>query len=181
MIDLVLISQRHDGDLAGKLAANTWGGTAFSTTAGSYIGGQPVGLGVSGLIFGTGVTDSNYIGMFYNNSAIDTDVGANVVGSTAAITEALPAIVWKTGVKARLQLGTRGSVPDTRAPFASGVTWAVGDHLYLDNTQGGQWSNVSAANATISHGRVIVPPASVDDKLEAEFFDTLGAVGAVGA
>jgi hypothetical protein len=52
----------------------------------------------------------------------------------------------------------------------------MGDHMYIDATHGGQWTNVSGASKGTSHGRVIVAPASVNDTMEAIFVDTVRTI-----
>lgn len=174
MIDAVLLSQRIDGDVAGAIAPFITGpDRSVQNTTGGYVGGCPAGLAVSGFVFDSAVKDSNYVGMFYNHILVDSNVGANQVAVSVDYSKVLPTILWKTAVKVRLWKGTKGSIADVRAPFSSGVTWHVGDHMYIDQSHGGQWTNVSAAGCTTSQGRVLVPPASANDVMEAEMFLTV--------
>ena len=169
MIDVVLHSQGVDGDIGGKIVGGTEQ-SSFQTLAGNYVGGEPVGLGASGFVFGASVIDSNYIGVFYNNSLLDTNTGSNLVGNTTDLTQALAAVVHKGGFKARLFLGARHNITDARAPFSTGVTWAVGDSLFL-NSAATTWTNVASGDLRVTaQGRVILAPASATETLEAQFF-----------
>lgn len=169
MIDVVLQSQRIDGDIGGKIVGGTEQ-SAFQTLTGNYVGGEPVGLGASGFLFGATVLDANYIGVFFNNSLLDTNVGSNLVGNITDLTQALATVVHKGGFKARLFQGTRHNVADSRPPFSTGVTWAVGDSIYL-NSAGTQWTNAASGdNRSTAQGRVILAPASSTEVLEAQFF-----------
>jgi hypothetical protein len=175
MIDIVLYGgQRIDGNVGSEIAAGGDANPYQSAVGLGYVGGQPFGLGVSGIVFGTGVTDANYAGVFYNNSLIDTRNGAGDANLTSTdLSKANPVVVWKGGAaKAKLFKGTRDDVSDARAPFASGVTWAYGDNLFIRNAGGGMWTNVTGSGATLSHGKVVKPPASIDDTMIAILVDT---------
>jgi hypothetical protein len=119
MIDVAIKGQGiGDGNLGITVDTATVGTNGFQTTTGTYIGGDPVGVGTSGLVFGSQLTDIDYVGVFYNNSIIDSDVGRGYVLGTTDLTIAQPAIVpARSGVKARLFQGARQNATDSRLPF----------------------------------------------------------------
>jgi hypothetical protein len=168
MIDVVILGQRVDGDV-GALGFDTLSPThAGAVGVGNgYIGGHPAGISTGGFMCGSGVTDANYVGVFYNNALIDTNVGAQQVGTSVDMTEAEPGVVWRGGFKARLYKGRRHNVTDSHAPFTSGVTWAVGNNLYLSAT--GDWTNATSSGRTTVWGKVLEAPANEDATLEAQF------------
>jgi len=161
MMEVVNVGQRVDGDLG--LINNL--GSAFQTTTGTYIGGQPVGIGPSGLIFGTDLAASccSLLGVLYNNSLIDTRVGSQEVVLTTDLTEAKPAVVYP-GNKLKIYQGDVQE--DATAPYEN-VVYGVGDDLYISS--GGLWTNVSGAGCTQSWGKVINPPATYGANMIFEF------------
>ena len=161
MMEVVNVGQRVDGDLGLVNAL----GSAFMTTTGTYIGGQPVGLGVSGLIFGTDLyaACSTFLGVLYNNSLIDTRIGVQEVVNTTSLSDAKPAVVYP-GNKLKIYQGDIQE--DATAPYEN-VVYNVGDDLYISS--GGLWTNVSGGTCTQSWGRVINAPATYGDAMIFEF------------
>jgi len=161
MMEVVNVGQRVDGDLGLVNAL----GSAFQTITGTYIGGQPVGIGPSGLIFGTDLASSccSFLGAIYNNSLIDTRIGAQEVVLTTDLTVAKPAVVYP-GNKIKVYQGDVQS--DASAPYEN-VVWGVGDDVYISS--GGLWTNVSSTGCTQSWGKVINTPTSYGDPLIFEF------------
>lgn len=157
MLDLLIVGQRLDGDLNFTNAA----GHYFQTITGTYVGGQPVGLGPSGLIFGTALyaAPKSILGILRNNSLIDTRVGGGEVVTTTDLTKAKPTIAY-AGNKAKVYKGTvqgDGSVP------YENVVWAIGNDVYISS--GGLWTNVSGGTSTQSWGKVQTVPATYGDPL----------------
>lgn len=161
MMEIVNVGQRVDGDLGLVNAL----GSAFQTLTGTYIGGQPVGIGPSGLIFGTELAASccRFLGVLYNNSLIDTRIGAQEVVNTTSLSDAKPAVVYP-GNKLKVYQGDVQE--DASAPYEN-VVYGVGDDLFISS--GGLWTNVSGAGCTQSWGKVINPPATYGDMMIFEF------------
>jgi len=162
MLDVLIVGQRLDGDLGFSNTA----GHYFQTLAGTYVGGQPVGIGASGFIFGTELAASccSLLGAFRNNSLIDTRVGAGEVVTTTDLTHAKPTICYP-GNKVKVYQGSVQS--DQTAPYEN-VSWALGDDVFISS--GGLWTNVSGAGCAQSWGKVLDTPDSYGDPLVFQFF-----------
>lgn len=161
MLDVLNVGQRLDGDLNYSNSA----GHYFQTITGTYVGGQPVGLGPSGLIFGTALAAAprSFFGILRNNSLIDTRVGGGEVVTTTDLTKAKPTICYP-GNKAKVY---KGSVQgDGSVPYED-VVWAIGNDVFIST--GGLWTNVSAGGATQSWGKVQTVPSTYGDPLVFEF------------
>lgn len=162
MLDVLIVGQRLDGDLGNPPAGSGY----FQTLTGTYVGGQPVGLGPSGLIFGTDLAAMccSLLGALRNNSLIDTRVGAGEVLTDVDLTKAKPTICYP-GNKVKVY---QGSVQkDATAPYEN-VSWAIGDDVYISS--GGLWTNVSGAGCSQSWGKVLGTPDSYGDPLTFQFF-----------
>jgi len=161
MMQFKIVGQRGDGNIGSELIGQL--GSAFQTAAGTYVGGQPVGIGPSGLIFGTELTAEccTFLGVFYNNSVVDTGNGGGVV-STTDLTVANPTVVYPNN---KIGVFQGDSQSDESAPYEN-VDWGVGDDVFI--SPGGLWTNVSG-DCTQSHGKVIVAPASYGDELVFNF------------
>jgi len=153
-VDLLNASMRIDGDL----------GTFEYQSTGTYIGGQPMGIGASGIVFGDDVNDAEYAGIFYNSSIEDTNIGSENHGSTTDLSVAKPSVVWRGGAKVKLYMKSRHDYSDATAPFATGVTWALYEPMYIANT-GGLWTNVTSTNNTTIWGHCLLAPAAATDPL----------------
>jgi len=160
VLDILLIAQRSDGDLGISNDA----GHFFQTTSGTYIGGQPVGLGPSGLVFGTDLADNSLkmFAIFVSSSLLDTRVGSPDATETD-LTAALPS-VCVPGNKVSVYQGEIQN--DTTAPYED-ITWALGNDVYISS--GGLWTNASGSGRTQSWGKVTVAPATYGDALEFQF------------
>lgn len=156
-IDFLNHAMSKDGDL---------GTIAFQSASQTYVGGQPFGLGASGIVFGTDVIDSTYQGVFVNSSVEDTNIGTQVhTTSTTTLGSAKPSVYWAkaAGSKVKMWKKVRHDYAESAPPFETSVTWAQWDKLYISSN--GKWTNVTGSNRNTEHGVVLKAPASADDTL----------------
>lgn len=159
MLHNKLVGIRSDGNIGAELDGQL--DTIYQST-GTYVGGQPVGLGPSGLVFGEDLYASccMFLGAFVNNSLIDTkNGGGNANATETDLSVANPSVCYpgnKIGVD---QNSIQG---DTSTPYEN-VNWQVGDDVFVSS--GGLWTNVSGGGCTQSWGKVIVVPSSYGDEL----------------
>lgn len=162
MLQILNMGQRLDGDMDFLNGSEHY----FQATSGTYVGGQPVGIGPSGLIFGTDLGSSccSLLGAFRNNSLQDTRVGAGEVVLTTDLTKAKPTICYP-GNKIKVWQDSEKQ-GDASAPYEN-LTYAIGDDLYVSSN--GLWTNVSSTGCTQSWGKVLLPPTTYGDPLVFEF------------
>jgi hypothetical protein len=173
MMELLQETFRPDGNI-GAINANGVAGRFFDITAGAttgWIGGMPVGLAsTAGLLTGAtalggttaSVTSSNFIGILWNNSWIDTARGSGVNARVTDRTTAIPTIVvppckvrlFSGTAQADASLGTIGG-----APFMLDA-WVVGDLVYISSAgtalDCGKWTRTKGAGSYArAYGRVL--------------------------
>lgn len=175
-------------------AMNTTGAgfmAAGLTDAVTYIGGMPVGLTSGGFVIGgqSGQIEvtaaatllSNFVGLLYNNSTIDTRRGTGDKNATYNVQNAVPTIVplpcyvkmWR-GQSGSTDFPVSHDAVDDRAPFLTD-TWAINDLIYVEASataaDNGRLTDTAGSPNTVPIGRVLRAPSTALDYMIALFWE----------
>ncbi len=142
----------RDGELALDVAD-------AASSANPYFGGQPAQIGANGAKLCKQADEAGCIGVFQNSSFEDLKNGnTTVVTGTSKVR-------FINGAVGQDNQDEAGNVVEG-APFDTGVTFAVGDDLFIDSN--GKWARTGTGGQR--KGIVLKAPVATDDTLEAYFF-----------